>query len=148
MKVNYQMHMIAGNLTDDVKGSEKWANFSVAVDVGFGDKKTTHFFNITAFPSTFSEKMWGMLTGLKKGTNVIVEYEESDGSYEKEGVKIRAVKRIASKIKPLFEAKKTDTETGTETSDAAPQQRKSAQKAAAPASVSSGGDDVDDEIPF
>lgn len=147
MKVNYQLHMVAGNLTDDVKSSEKWASFTVALDVGFGDNKTSHFFNMTAFPSTFSEKMWAMITNLKKGTNVMVEYEESDGSYEKDGVKIRAIKRVVSKVKPLFEAKKpeTGTETGTETGSAP--KSKPAQKASAPASVGSAKED-DDDIPF
>lgn len=102
MKVNYQLHMVAGNLTADVKSTDKYASFTVALDVGFGDKKTSHFMNMTAFPSSFSEKMWGLVTSLKKGSTVMVEYQESDGSYDKDGVKVYAVKRIVSKLSPVF----------------------------------------------
>lgn len=144
MKVNYQLHMVAGNLTDDVKSTDKYASFTVAVDVGFGERKTTHFFNATAFPSTFSEKMWNVVTTLKKGTNVMIEYQESDGSYEKEGVKIRAVKRIISKLSPIFGDKPVvGNEEVSEVT--APKANKTTAKAV---SVDVGDTDEDDSIPF
>jgi single-stranded DNA-binding protein len=146
-KVNYQEHTVIGNLAADVKSTEKVANFSVAVDTGYGDNKSVHFFNMTAFPRTFTEKVWGVLTRLKKGTNILVKYEESDGSYEKDGKKVRDVKRVVSSFKLFFGEKKEGAEG--ETAAASTSAPKAAKTGAKPASTPASNEpEVDDDIPF
>lgn len=109
MSFNYQFHTVAGNLTKDVEATEKYASFDVALNVGFGEKKTVHYMKMTAFPKSLSEKMWTFLSGLKKGTNISVDYDEQDGSYvNKDGVKVRDVKRIVRKFQVIGERVKTE----------------------------------------
>jgi single-strand DNA-binding protein len=70
----------AGNITKDAVFNNNRLNFSVADNVGWGDKKQTLFYNCT---------LWGkrgesMVKFMKKGTNVMVDgefstYNDSEG---------------------------------------------------------------------
>lgn len=149
MRLNYQLHAVAGNLTRDVESAEQYANFTLALDTGFGDKKAVHFMNMKAFPKTFKEGAWKLLTSLKKGTNVLVEYTESDGSYtNKDGVKVRDIQRVISKFQPIFNDK-PKTEEGAEGEEAAATPApKASGKPATPKVTPAPAPADDDQIPF
>ena len=51
--------------------------FSLAVDSGYGDKKRTSFFNMTAFKGTAES----MEKHVKKGTKIAVQAEASQNEY-------------------------------------------------------------------
>lgn len=69
----YQKQIIVGRLTRDMEqkqlGESLLTSFSVAVDDGFGDKKTTDFFNVSAWNGVGK----GVAPYLTKGTIVLVE---------------------------------------------------------------------------
>ena len=63
-------------------------NTSLAVESGYGEKKKTYFFNITAFGKT-AETMGQFV---KKGTKIAVECEAKEDEYtNREGNKVRQV---------------------------------------------------------
>lgn len=66
-------------------------NTSIAIESGYGNKKKTHFFNITAFGKTAET----MEKFVKKGTKIAVECEAKEDEYtNREGNKIRLVSFI------------------------------------------------------
>lgn len=69
----FQKQIIVGRLTRDMEqkdlGESLLTSFSVAVDDGFGDKKTTDFFNVSAWNGVGK----GVAPYLTKGTLVLVE---------------------------------------------------------------------------
>lgn len=74
------------------------AKFTIANEVGFGDRKHTNFINVICFGKTaeFAEK-W-----LAKGNRVIVEGELRTGSYEgKDGKKVYTTDIFANRIEPI-----------------------------------------------
>ena len=87
--------ILSGNLTKDCElrytaGTGKAVvSFSIAVNEGYGDKKTTQFFNITSFGA---EKVADYLT---KGTKVLIRGRLRNNSYEKDGVKHYTTEIIA-----------------------------------------------------
>lgn len=67
------------------------ANFSLAVDSGFGQNKKANFFNMVAFGKVAEtvEKY------LKKGTKILAECEASQNQYKKQdGTKVNTVQFI------------------------------------------------------
>lgn len=63
-------------------------NTSIAVESGYGDKKKTYFFNITAFGKTAET----MANFVKKGTKIAVECEAREDEFtNREGAKIRRI---------------------------------------------------------
>jgi single-strand DNA-binding protein len=72
-------------------------NFSIAVDDGFGQDKTTSWFDVTAWAKT------GELAAryLHKGSKVGVTGRLTSRSWEKDGVKKNAVEITASNIEFL-----------------------------------------------
>ena len=72
---------LSGNLTKDAEnkavGDKNVINFTVAVNEGFGDKKTTMFVNCKLWGS---DKLGNML---KKGTKVLLQGKLSIREYEK-----------------------------------------------------------------
>lgn len=120
-------------------GSSDVTSWPVAVDVGFGDKKTTLWLDCA---------MWGergtkIAAYIKKGDSVGVSGELSMREYQKDGT-TKTVATLRINDVKLLAAKQ----------DAAPQQRPQARPAAAPAQrqpsrASAPADDFDDaNIPF
>jgi len=75
-----------GNLTKDSelrysKDNKAICNFTIAVNEGFGDKKTVQYFNIVSFGA---EKISQYLI---KGTKVAISGKLQNSNYEKDGVK-------------------------------------------------------------
>lgn len=68
------------------------ANFTLAVDDGFGDKKKTYFPRMVAFGKT-AETMGNTLA---KGRKIIVDCRYTEEKYEKDGQKRTAVKFIVN----------------------------------------------------
>jgi len=85
--MGFQNVIIQGNLGKDVEqrytpAGKAVCNFPVAVDEGFGDKKSTTWFNVTAWEKTAE----ACAKFLSKGSKVLVsgriqtrEYEDRDG---------------------------------------------------------------------
>ena len=69
----YQKQIIVGRLTRDMEqktiGESLLTSFSVAVDDGYGENKTTDFFNVSAWNAVGK----GVAPYLTKGTIVLVE---------------------------------------------------------------------------
>lgn len=105
-------------------GGKAVANFSLATDSGYGEKKTTQWHRVVAWEKTAE------LAGkyLKKGSRVYLEGEVQYGKYEKDGVTHHTTDIIARNIQFL------DTKSDTEKSDQS-------------AEVSTGSGATDD-IPF
>lgn len=77
---------LIGNITKDSemkysKADKAIVTFSVAVNEGFGENKTTQFFNIVSFGA---EKLCQYLT---KGKTVAIMGKLSNSNWEKDGVK-------------------------------------------------------------
>lgn len=82
--------IINGNLTKDLEvrtaGKILVANFTIANNEGFGDKKHTSFINCTMFGEKRIEALQKFLL---KGTKVLIEGAWRSGSYEKkDGTKV------------------------------------------------------------
>lgn len=83
-----------GNLIKDSElrysqNNKAICNFAIAVNEGFGDKKTTQYFNIVSFGA---EKLSEYLV---KGTKVAIVGKLSNSSYEKDGQKYYKTEIIA-----------------------------------------------------
>lgn len=77
--------------SNGANGQMAIANFSLAVDSGFGQNKKTNFFNMVAFGKVAEtvEKY------LKKGTKILAECEASQNQYTKQdGTKVNTVQFI------------------------------------------------------
>ena len=86
--------ILSGNICKDAelratKGETMITTFSLAINEGFGDKKTTQFVNIVSFKA---ENVCAYLT---KGTKVIICGKISSSNYEKDGVKVYKTEVIA-----------------------------------------------------
>lgn len=73
------------------------ASFAIAVNRGYGEKKTTSFFNMTLFGKR-AESLNDYLT---KGTKVGVICEASQSSWEKDGVKQYKIEFIVNDLELL-----------------------------------------------
>ena len=117
----------------------KVANFSVAVDKGFGDKKSTHWFNVVAFKdlAEFAEKY------LKKGSAVNVTGDLQTKSWvdKQSGANRTATEIVALRIDFADGGSKSDS--GQTTRAAAPAQTRQ-QTAPAPRATTP----VTDDDPF
>lgn len=86
---------------------------SIAVESGYGDKKKTSFFNISAF----GEKAETMDKFVKKGTKVILECEAVQNKYtDREGKKQNTVSFIVKSFE--FAESKAESSNAGQTSDA------------------------------
>lgn len=77
--------------SNGANGQMAIANFSLAVDSGFGQNKKANFFNMVAFGKVAEtvEKY------LKKGTKILAECEASQNQYKKQdGTKVNTVQFI------------------------------------------------------
>lgn len=121
----------------------KVANFSVAVERGFGDSKTTDWFNVVAWKSLaeFVEKY------LKKGKTVFIAGELQTRSWEDKqtGAKRTVVEVKADRIEFADDGQKSDSGS----SGRAPAQTQTRQQTAPQTrQESSGWEASDDDIPF
>jgi len=116
---------------------KKVANFSVAVDQGFGDAKKTEWVNIVVWEklAELTERF------LKKGKTIALSGTLQTRSWEKDGVKQYRTEVVARDITFLDSGSKSE---GTRSATATRQQTTPAPRAAAPAS----DDPFDDPIPF
>ena len=86
---------------------------SIAVESGYGDKKKTSFFNISAF----GEKAETMGQFVKKGTKIILECEAVQNEYtDREGKKQNRVSFIVKSFE--FAESKSASSSAGQTSDA------------------------------
>ena len=86
---------------------------SVAVESGYGDKKKTSFFNISAFGKTAET----MDKFVKKGTKIILECEAAQNEYtDREGKKQNTVSFIVKSFE--FAESKVASSSAGQTSDA------------------------------
>lgn len=89
--------IFSGRLTRDaetktIRDDLSITSFSIAVDVGFGDKKRTEFINVKAFRKD------ALAPYLLKGKAVLVNGEYQTESWEKEGQKHSKVVILANQI--------------------------------------------------
>ena len=98
--------ILVGRLGRDVEsrfttGGKAVANFSIATDYGFGDKKQTEWHRVTAWDkqAEFAEKF------LSKGSLVYVEGRIQTRQYEKDGETKFVTEIIASAVQGLDAAK-------------------------------------------
>lgn len=124
-------------VTTSKDGKTKIARFSLAVDRRFKreGQPEADFFNYTAFGKSaeFVEKY------LKKGTKVVVNGEDQNNNYEKDGQKVYGMQTLVNTIE-FAESKKAAEANGSATSAG-----QSAQPAPAAEDFSS---DVPDDLPF
>ena len=122
----------------------KVANFSVAVDKGFGDKKSTHWFNVVAFKdlAEFAEKY------LKKGSAVNVTGDLQTKSWvdKQSGANRTATEIVALRIDFADGGSKSDS--GQTTRAAAPAQTRQQTAPAPRATTPATDDDPFAEEPF
>jgi len=118
---------------------KKVANFSVAVDQGFGDAKKTEWVNVVVWEklAELAERF------LKKGKTIALSGTLQTRSWDKDGVKQYRTEVVARDITFLDGGSKPEGSSRT-TAPAARQQTPPAPRAAAPAS----DDPFGDEIPF
>lgn len=112
MSINFQIHAMAGNITKDVIiYNNNIAKFSLAVSTGYGDYKSTTFFNCVAFSKMHAEKSWELLSSLKKGTNLMVEGEFVTSSFnDKNGEKRNVLEFKVKNFQKFFSDKKVSTD--------------------------------------
>lgn len=121
----YSKTIIAGNLGTDPEvrattNGTQVANFSVAVNRGWGENKKTEWYKVVAW-KTLAETAEKYL---KKGSKVLVEGEMETRSWDKDdGTKGYATELIANKIQ--FLESKSDSEQN-----------------------NNGGDSADSDVPF
>ena len=106
-------------------GGKSVANFSLATDSGYGEKKTTQWHRVVAWEKTAE------LAGkyLKKGSRIYLEGEVQYGKYEKDGVTHYTTDIVARNIQFL------DTKSDAEKPDQSVE-------------LSTGGGAADNDIPF
>lgn len=104
--------ILCGNLTKDpdvryTQNGKAMARMSIAINQGYGDNKTTEYFNLVAWEKTaqLCEKY------LHKGSKVLVEGRLKNNNYEdKKGVKHYAVDVIVTSLEFMDSKKKTAEE--------------------------------------
>ena len=104
--------ILCGNLTKDpdvryTQNGKAMARMSIAINQGYGDNKTTEYFNLVAWEKTaqLCEKY------LHKGSKVLVEGRLKNNNYEdKKGVKHYAVDVIVETVEFMDSKKKTAEE--------------------------------------
>ena len=90
--------------------------FSVAIDSGYGDKKKTNFFNMTAFGKTAES----LEKYVKKGTKIALECEANQNQYEdKNGNKVNSVDFIVRNFE-FCESKSNNNSNTEQTPPSAP----------------------------
>ena len=84
------------------------ANFTLAVDRGFGDKKETDFIKCVAW----DKQAESIANFTKKGSLVLVEGSIKTGSYDRDGQKVFTTDIQASRVvfMPSGKAEKSDVE--------------------------------------
>ena len=99
--------ILVGNLTKDVDlhavQSGTIARMSIAVNSGYGDKKTTDYFNLIAWNKTAEH----CNKYLSKGSKILVEGRLKNNNYEKDGVKHYGVDVIVTSAEFMDSKKKT-----------------------------------------
>lgn len=122
--------------SNGANGQMEIANFSLAVDSGFGQNKKANFFNMVAFGKVAEtvEKY------LRKGTKILTECEASQNQYEKQdGTKVNSIQFIVRNFE-FAESKKTN------------QQNVNTQEPPVAMTDSDGfmniPDNIDEELPF
>ena len=104
--------ILCGNLTKDpdvryTQNGKAMARMSIAINQGYGDNKTTEYFNLVAWEKTaqLCEKY------LHKGSKVLVEGRLKNNNYEdKKGVKHYAVDVIVETVEFMDSKKKAAEE--------------------------------------
>lgn len=101
--------ILTGRLTvapeiKETSTGRKYSRFSIAVDDGYGDKKKTYFFGVTAWEkrAEFAVKY------LRKGSKVILSGKLTAYEYEKDGEKHKGVDIVTNEIE-FAETKKADS---------------------------------------
>lgn len=102
---------IIGNLTRDpemktTNNGTAVTSFNIAVNNGYGDKKTTSFIPVT---------VWGKVAEnchqfLNKGSKVAITGRLDTGSYEKEGKTVYTWEVVANNVEFLTMKEKEDTD--------------------------------------
>ena len=100
--------ILSGNLTKDVEvrytqSGKATARMSIAINQGYGDKKTTDYFNLVAWEKT--AELCGKY--LSKGSKILVEGRLKNNNYEKDGVKHYGVDVIVTNLEFLDNKKKS-----------------------------------------
>lgn len=127
--MGYQKFIAVGNVTRDVEViKDAVAKFSLAVN---GYKESVTFFNCTGFSKRLGEKGFSLLSEVKKGSQLLVEGEFQQGSYEKDGKTIKTMDLVVSSFKFVGPKKDGSTPAKAEKSE-----------------DSSSESDGDDSIPF
>jgi len=137
---------VVGNLTDDAKevtvGNINAIKFSVADNVGYGDRKSTNFFNITYF-----RKAGNLLEYLKKGTQVHLSGEFTARPWKDKN----GIDKISLDLKPdqlsLLGSKSSGSSTGKAAQPAATNNAQApAQTDTAPAQTNTAPTSDEDEV--
>ena len=98
---------LVGNLTKDIKvrytqSGKAVAKVGIAINQGYGDKKTTDFFNLVAWDKTAEL----MSKYLSKGSKILVEGRLKTNNYEdNKGVKHSSVDVVVESVE-FMDAKK------------------------------------------
>lgn len=105
--------IIIGNLTKDIElrktnSNKSVTEFSVAVNEGYGEKKTTEFINCVAWEKTAEllDKFCG------KGMKVMIDGAIKTDTYEKNGQKIYKTYVLVQNIEFLSRAEKETDKSG------------------------------------
>ena len=104
--------ILCGNLTKDpdvryTQNGKAMARMSIAINQGYGDNKTTEYFNLVAWEKTaqLCEKY------LRKGSKVLVEGRLKNNNYkDNKGVQHYAVDVIVTSLEFMDSKKKTAEE--------------------------------------
>ena len=103
---------LMGRLTKDVEvrqaGETQVANFCIAVDDGYGDRKHTSFFNLVAFGKTAEN----IAKYFQKGSRIAVDGKLRQERWEKDGKNYSDVKVIVNQFD--FVDKKAEEKTDTD----------------------------------
>jgi len=94
--------ILIGNITRDLELRKTTTNksvveFSIAINEGYGDKKTTDYINIVAWEKTAET----LASYCGKGSKIMVEGRIKTDSYEKNGSKIYKTYILANSIEFL-----------------------------------------------
>ena len=98
------MTIISGNLTRDpesrtLSNGNTVCNFTVAVNVGYGERRVTKYFRVAAWNTERSKQADLCQKYLKKGASVMVEGQIDAGAYIKDGKAVGTLELLANTIK-------------------------------------------------
>lgn len=110
--MSWQNFQAIGNLGKDAslkfsQSGKAVCTFSIALNQGSGDKKTTLWLNVVCF-----EKTAERAAELKKGDRCLVVGRIEQDEYEKDGVKRTSLKCVASTVYGLAGEKRAATPSG------------------------------------